>query len=107
SRHCKKAAQTWCRRFEWRAASCEQVDSRSPSPIIALNHLPMKLTAVLVSMLSHFDAPPVQPIPALPPVILVHGFHSTADDCARLARFLRANGREVFTPTLIPNRGEA
>jgi triacylglycerol lipase len=67
----------------------------------------MKVTAALVAMLSHFDAPPVAPDPAKPPVILIHGIHATGDDLARLARHLRAEGRQVFTPTLLPNRGEA
>jgi triacylglycerol lipase len=67
----------------------------------------MKLTAALVSALSYFDAPPVPADPAKLPVILVHGIHATADDLGRLARHLRAEGRQVFSPTLLPNRGEA
>lgn len=67
----------------------------------------MKITAAIVSALSYFDAPPAPPDPALLPVVIVHGIHATGDDMGRLARHLRAQGREVFTPTLLPNRGEA
>ena len=66
----------------------------------------MHLTAAVVAVLSYFDAPPSPCDPAKPPVILVHGIHATGEDLGRLARHLRAEGRVVFAPTLLPNRGQ-
>ena len=67
----------------------------------------MQLVALLASALSHFDAPAIPPDPARPPVVLIHGIYSTGRDMERLARHLRAHGREVHVPTLTPNDGQA
>jgi triacylglycerol lipase len=67
----------------------------------------MQIVAWLVAALAHFDAPPVPPNPAHPPVILVHGIFSSGADMARLAKHLRADGRVVFTPTFTPAGGAA
>ncbi len=67
----------------------------------------MQFTAAFVAALAHFDAPPIATNPALAPVVLVHGIHATGGDMARLAKFLRSQGREVFTPTFKPANGGA
>ena len=67
----------------------------------------MRLVAFLAKTLARLDAPAVAPDPALPPVVLVHGIFSSGDDMERLTRHLRAQGREVFQPTLTPNGGHA
>ena len=67
----------------------------------------MQLVALLASALAHFDAPAAPPDPARPPVILIHGIHSTGRDMERLARHLRSQGSEVHVPTLTPNGGQA
>ena len=67
----------------------------------------MQLVAFLASALAHFDAPAVPPDPARPPVVLIHGIHSTGRDMERLARHLRSQGREVLVPTLTLNGGQA
>ena len=58
-------------------------------------------------MLAGLDPAPQPVNESLAPVVLVHGIHATAADMARLARALRAEGREVFTPSLTPNDGQA
>ncbi len=68
----------------------------------------MQLVALLSSALAFFDAAPAAaPDPKLNPVILVHGIHSNSRDMTRMARFFRSQGREVFTPDLSPNGGQA
>lgn len=67
----------------------------------------MLLVATLAVALARFDAPPIPPVAAKLPVILVHGIHATGADMARLKRHLRAQGRVVYTPTLSPNDGAA
>ena len=68
----------------------------------------MQIVALLSSALAFFDpAPPTAPNPEYNPVILVHGIHSDSRDMTRIARHLRAEGREVFTPDLLPNGGQA
>lgn len=67
----------------------------------------VKLVAWLSVTLSSLDPAPAPIDPAKPPVILVHGIDGSADDMSRLARALRADGREVFTPSLTPNNGRA
>ena len=68
----------------------------------------MQLVAVLSSALALFDpAPAAVPNPKYNPVILVHGIHSDSRDMTRMARHFRAEGREVFTPDLAPNGGQA
>ena len=67
----------------------------------------MRLVSLLAKMLSRLDPPEVAPDPALPPVVLVHGIFSCGEDMERLARHLRSQAREVFQPTLTPNRGHA
>ena len=68
----------------------------------------MQLVAVLSSALALFDpAPAATPNPEYNPVILVHGIHSDSRDMTRMARHFRAEGREVFTPDLAPNGGQA
>lgn len=67
----------------------------------------MRLVAFLAKTLARLDPPAIMPDPALPPVVLVHGIFSSGDDMERLARHLRACGREVLHPTLTPNGGHA
>lgn len=67
----------------------------------------VKLVAWLSVTLSSLDPAPAPVDPAKPPVVLVHGIDGSADDMSRLARALRADGREVFTPSLTPNNGRA
>ena len=65
----------------------------------------MQLVAWIAGALSHFDAPPAQIAPGLPPIILVHGIHSDANCMKRMAKYLRAQGRVVHSPTLRPSTG--
>jgi len=67
----------------------------------------MKLVAWLSVTLSSFDPAPAPVDPSKPPVVIVHGIDGSALDMTRLARALRATGREVFTPSLTPNDGSA
>lgn len=67
----------------------------------------MKIVAWLASALSGLDPAPKPVDNAKPPVVVVHGIHATAKDMTRLVRALRADGREVFAPTLTPNDGSA
>ena len=67
----------------------------------------MQIVALLAGTLAHFDAPAALPDPARPPVVLVHGIHSTGRDMERLARHLRSQGCEVLMPTFMPNGGQA
>lgn len=68
----------------------------------------MQIVALISSALAFFDpAPAAAPNPKLNPVILVHGIHSDSRDMTRMARHFRAEGREVFTPNLSPNGGQA
>lgn len=67
----------------------------------------MKLVAWLSVTLSSFDPAPAPADPSKPPVVIVHGIDGSALDMTRLARALRASGREVFTPSLTPNNGSA
>jgi triacylglycerol lipase len=66
-----------------------------------------KPTAWLAESLAKRDAPPAEPDPALPPVVLVHGIDGCARDMARLARGLQAAGRVVHAIDLVPNNGSA
>lgn len=65
----------------------------------------MKIVAWFSGLLAAADPAPLPPNPAQPPVVLVHGIHATGKDMTRLAKALRATGREVFAPTLLPNDG--
>jgi triacylglycerol lipase len=65
----------------------------------------MKFVAWLSVTLSSFDPAPAPVDPAKPPVVIVHGIDGSSRDMSRLARALRATGREVFTPSLTPNDG--
>ena len=67
----------------------------------------MQIVALLSTALAFFDPAPAPPNPAFNPVILVHGIHSDSRDMTRMARHFRAEGREVFTPDLSPNGGQA
>jgi len=67
----------------------------------------MKLVAWLSVTLSSFDPTPGPVDPSKTPVVIVHGIDGSARDMSRLARALRATGREVFTPSLTPNNGTA
>lgn len=67
----------------------------------------MQIVALISSALAFFDAAPIPPKPEYNPVILVHGIHSSSRDMTRMARHFRAEGREVFTPDLSPNGGQA
>ena len=67
----------------------------------------MQVIALLSSALAFFDAAPVPANPEFNPVVLVHGIHSDSRDMTRMARAFRAEGREVFTPDLAPNGGQA
>ncbi len=67
----------------------------------------MQVIALLSSALAFFDPAPVAPNPNLNAVVLVHGIHSDSRDMTRMARAFRAEGREVFTPDLAPNGGQA
>lgn len=67
----------------------------------------MQFLALLSSALALFDAAPVPANPELDAIILVHGIHSNSRDMTRMARAFRAEGREVFTPDLAPNGGQA
>lgn len=64
-------------------------------------------TAWLAETLAKNDAPPCEPDPALPPVVLVHGIDGSSRDMARLARALRAAGRSVHAVDLEPSDGSA
>ncbi len=64
-------------------------------------------TAWLAETLAKNDAPPREPDPNLPPVVLVHGIDGSSRDMARLARALRAAGRRVHAIDLDPNDGSA
>ena len=69
----------------------------------------MTLVAWLSSMLAALDSvgtPAVPAVSARPPVVLVHGIHSSSREMTRMARHLRAQGREVFTPDLSPAGGQ-
>jgi triacylglycerol lipase len=68
----------------------------------------MKIVALISSLLAALDGhtPPVV-APGRNPVVLVHGIHSDSGDFARMAKYLRAGGWEVFTPDLTPNGGQA
>ena len=65
----------------------------------------MQLVAWIAGALSSFDARPVATDPQLRPVVLVHGIHSDANCMRRLGKYLRAQGREVYTPSLSPCTG--
>lgn len=67
----------------------------------------MKLVAWLSVTLSSFDPAPSSVDPSKTPVVIVHGIDGSSRDLSRLARALRASGREVFTPDLLPNNGSA
>jgi triacylglycerol lipase len=66
----------------------------------------MRLVAFVAGVLSRLEGPPIPAEPGRPPVVLVHGIFSTANDMRRLASHLRAQGWEVFVPTLTPNGGQ-
>lgn len=67
----------------------------------------MKLVAWLSFTLAGGDPAPAPIDPAKNPVVLIHGIDGSARDMSRLARALRASGREVHTPSLVPNNGTA
>ncbi len=60
----------------------------------------MKLVAWIAGALARWDGIAPVPPPDARPVVLVHGIHSSAGDMARLANYLRSEGRPVFMPTL-------
>ena len=87
---------------------CAPRNSRFAITDVAASFRAMQLVALLTSALAFFDAPPAaKPNPEFNPVILVHGIHSNSRDMTRMARHFRAGGREVFTPDLTPNGGQA
>jgi triacylglycerol lipase len=68
----------------------------------------MKLVALLSSLLAALDGGRASAVvPKRNPVVLVHGIYSDSGDFARMARLLRAEGWQVFTPDLKPNCGRA
>jgi triacylglycerol lipase len=70
----------------------------------------MKLVALLSSLLATLDGHGGTASPPLVernPVVLVHGIYSDSGDFERMARHLRTEGRQVFTPDLKPNGGQA
>jgi triacylglycerol lipase len=67
----------------------------------------MQIIARIAAVLAHFDPAAAPADPAKLPVVLVHGIHSSGADMVRLAQFLRAQGREVYAPTLTPAGGAA
>lgn len=67
----------------------------------------MKLVAWLSVTLAGGDPPPAPVDPGKAPVVLIHGIDGSAQDMSRLACALRASGREVHTPSLVPNDGTA
>ncbi len=68
----------------------------------------MKLVALLSTLLATLDGrSATQPAPGRNPVVLVHGIYSDSGDMTRMARHLRADGWQVFTPDLKPNGGQA
>lgn len=67
----------------------------------------MKIVAWLTSTLATLDPAPKPVDAGKPPVVVVHGIHATSRDMARLVRALRADGRQVFSPTLNPHDGSA
>ena len=85
--------------------SCGPVaGSDKPTPTVTRNFKP---TAWLVESLAKRDAPPAEPDPVLPPVVLVHGIDGCSRDMTRLARGLQAAGRVVHAIDLMPNDGSA
>lgn len=78
--------------------------STSETPAVPRHIQP---TAWLAEALAKNDAPPRDPDPAQPPVVLVHGIDGSGRDMARLARALRASGRCVHAIDLEPNDGSA
>jgi triacylglycerol lipase len=75
------------------------------APPLCRYNRPMQLVAWIAGALSVFDTRPAAPDPQLRPVILVHGIHSDANCMRRLERYLRAQGRPVYAPTLSPCTG--
>jgi triacylglycerol lipase len=67
----------------------------------------MRFVAWLSVTLASGDPAPLPPDPAKAPVVLIHGIDGSASDMSRLAKALRASGRQVFTPSLVPNDGTA
>jgi len=63
--------------------------------------------AATAALISSAVKPEGTPPAALRPVILVHGFKDTSAKMQPLARVLRAEGREVHTPSLQPSWGQA
>lgn len=61
-------------------------------------------TWVIVGIAS-FDAAAAPIDTAKRPVVLVHGIYCSGDAMTRLAKYLRAQGRQVFTPSLTPSNG--
>lgn len=85
--------------------SCSPMAGASnPSPTVMQKFKP---TAWIAETLAKRDAPPREPDPALPPVVLVHGIDGCARDMARLSRGLQAAGRVVHAIDLVPNDGSA
>jgi triacylglycerol lipase len=69
----------------------------------------MQLVAWLSSMLAALDSLGSATVPtpsAQAPVVLVHGIYASSRDLTRMARHLRTQGREVFTPDLSPANGQ-
>ena len=86
---------------------CARPISRFAISVGARSFPAMQIVALLSSALAFFDPAPVVANPEYNPVVLVHGIHSSSRDMTRMARHFRAEGREVFTPDLSPNGGQA
>lgn len=67
----------------------------------------MAFTALIASVISIFDPSPAPVDPLKRPVVLVHGIYCDGADMGRLAKHLRAEGRQVFAPSLKPSGGGA
>lgn len=88
-------------------AVCLSACGISTSPTATPVPRTLQPTAWLAETLAARDAPPRDPDPDLPPVVLVHGIDGSSRDMSRLARALRATGRCVHAIDLSPNDGSA
>jgi triacylglycerol lipase len=67
----------------------------------------MWITAWLAAQLASGDPAPVAVDFQKPPVVVVHGIHSSSRDMVRMVQALRADGRETFAIDLRPQDGSA
>jgi triacylglycerol lipase len=65
----------------------------------------MQITGKIAQLLARFDPAPVDLNPTLAPVVLVHGIHCNTGSMERMARALRAAGRETHVIQLHPADG--